>query len=137
MERPPSRSTCRPTLPVAILTPFLTPVAVLLLSLSAVWLLRRSSALRNRFPAGPLNLLASPLRGLCAWHGWTALLQRTSLLVCSRLCPLRRCRHWLNGLLLVVLAHYGVTRLIAIVLAAKLPLLLGRGIPVPKILPLV
>ena len=89
-----------------------------------------------------MNLLAAPLLRLCAWDGWTVLLERrrgralhilmpeTSLLRCPRLFALRRCERFLSGLVLIVLPHYGVTRLITVILALKL-LLPHLGIPIP------
>jgi len=38
---------------------------------------------------------------------------------------------YLHGLVLIVLPHYGVTRLVTVFLAVKRPLLLQLGIPIP------
>ena len=67
------------------------------------------------------------------WRGGTLgiLLPRTSLLrrcLCFRL---RRRGRSLHALLLIVLPHYGVTRLVTVMLAVKRRLLLRSGIPVP------
>ena len=91
-----------------------------------------------------MHVLTSLLRRLCAWGGWRALLDRrwrvgtldillpgTSLLRRLLLSPLgRRGRSW-HCLLLIVLPHYGVTRLVMVILAAKRLLLLHSGIPIP------
>ena len=84
------------------------------------------------------------MRRLYAWDGWTTLLERrgrvetldillpgTSLLRRSLLTPLSRRRRSLHWLLLIVLPHYGVTRLVTVILAVKRLLLLHSGIPIP------
>jgi len=55
----------------------------------------------------------------------------------SLLSALRRCRRSVRSLLLIVLSHYGVMRLITIILTVKRLLLLGPRIPGPRILSLV
>ena len=45
--------------------------------------------------------------------------------------PLRRRGRSLHCLLLIVLPHYGVTRLVTVTLAVKHLLLLHSGIPIP------
>ena len=93
----------------------------------------------------PLNVFASPLRRLCAGDGWRALLNRRcwrvgtlgtlrrgiSFLRHCLLFPLRRRGPSLRCLLLIVLPHYGVTRLVTVILALKLLLLLDSWIPIP------
>ena len=105
----------------------------------------RASLLRRRLGwRCPPNVFACPLRRLCARNGWTALLERllrvgtldialpgASLLRRSLLSALRRRGRSLHCLLLIVLPHYGVARLVTVVLAAKHLLLLRSGIPVP------
>ena len=58
------------------------------------------------------------------------LLPGTSLLRRSLLSPLRRRGRFLNCLLPIVLLHYGVTRLVTVILAVKRLLLLHSGIPI-------
>src|SRR5438094_7407633 len=62
----------------------------------------------------------------------TSLLRRRSLRS-----PLRRCGRSLHCLLLIVLPHYGVPRLVTVVLAVKRLLLLHSRIPAPGILSLI
>jgi hypothetical protein len=107
----------------------------------------RASLLSRRRGLGwgcPLNGFDCPLRRLCALGGWSALLQRrwrigtlaillpgTSLLRRSLRSLLRSRGRSLHCLLLEVLLHYGVTRLVTIILAVKRLLLLRPGIPIP------
>ena len=87
-------------------------------------LLSRSGFAWGRLP----SILTSPLWWLRAWRDWAALLLRragtldilrpgSSLLRRTLLLPLRRCgRSSLHCLLLIVLPHYRVTRLVAVIL---------------------
>ena len=89
-----------------------------------------------------MNLVASLLLRLRAWDGWNNLLDRqrvrtldfllpgTSILRCSWPFPLRRRGHMLPCLLLMLLLHYGFTRLVTVMLALKLLLLLQVGITI-------
>ena len=122
---------------------------VFLLSLSPFWLLfllldcRAFLFRRGLGWSCSLNRFASLLRRLWAWGGWTALLDRrrirtlgillcgTSHLRCSWLFTLSRRGRSLPCLLLIVLLHYGLTRLVTVVLALKLLLLHHWGIAVP------
>ena len=57
-----------------------------------------------------------------------SLLRRSLRLAPLRLRPRGR---FLQSLLLIVLAHYGVARLVTVIFVVKCPLLLHSGIPVP------
>ena len=59
------------------------------------------------------------------------LLPGTSLLRRCLLSPLGRSGRSLHSLLLIVLPHYGVTRLVTVILAVQRLLLLDSGIPIP------
>lgn len=98
----------------------------------------------------PLNVCASPWRLWCVWGRSSALLEcrrrtGTALLLlrdvsfprCSLPYLRRRCERSLRSLSLIVLLHYGVARLIAVVLALQHLLLLDDRISIARILPLV
>ena len=92
-----------------------------------------------------MKLFDRPLRRLCVRCGWTALLEwrwrvrplaillrpGTSLLGCALAFALRRRERFLHGLLLHMLAHYGVPRLVTVILAVQRLLLRRLGIAGP------
>ena len=65
------------------------------------------------------------------------LLPRTSFLRRFLLAPLGGRGRSLQCLLLIVLPHYGVMRLVPVILTVERRLLLDPRIPLPRILPLV
>ena len=67
------------------------------------------------------------------WRGGTLDILRlgTSLLRPSQLSLLSRRGRSLHGMFLIVLPHYGVTRLVTVMLAVKRRLLFDSGIPIP------
>lgn len=150
-------------LPVAVGAPFIGFFAVFLLTLSALGLLLgvlatrhvslvrgghgprvlggagmgrlslllngRTSRLRHGLHwEGPLHFFASPLNRLWAWW-WGGRTGGGS--------ALNGIGRWLPRLLLRALPHYGVTRLVAVFLVVNLDLLLGSGVAIARILPLV
>ena len=136
-----------PALFFAFLTSLVTFLAVFLLPLplAALRLLRGPFALRSYFLAlRPWRLLLTldcPLRRrlplilgcraslLSRALGWGGRL-RTGGRWRSLLSPLSRRGRSLRCLLLIVLPHYGVTRLVTVILVVKRRLLLRSGIPV-------
>lgn len=115
-------------------TAFFTLVAALLMRLPSR--LRRSLAVRNVLLGRPWRRLLTlrcfqsrlrrPLRLLPLF-----LNRRASLLSLGRRLLLGRCGRSANCVLVVVLPHYGVARLVAVVLAVQRLLLLDAGIPIP------
>lgn len=104
----------------------------------------RPALLRSRLAGEPLTISASRLRRLSTRGRWSALLDRrwragtVSVLLCGSsvlwgpLPPLRRRRgRTLHALRLIVLLHYGIARLITVILALKHRLLLRVRISIP------